>query len=493
MANGNEDEFDLGTDTADEPELSEDEVLKMENEIAAERLRLEKEKDAARNALSANAAMTHLAATLPAMLPTAMRGRFQDQGAIPGLPQDPRMSPMFDMKSVTPPWPSPTDEPMGQMQDLPSYTPEPGAMPPRSIVPFQMPPVPPGFSPPWNQPHQYEPEPGQLPVTAPPQTVRDVVPDYEAGPTIANAARLPAPLPPPMLAAPSAPMVAPPTTGTTPMPQGKIYMGPTISPEAFAAMPQGTRIAPPLPAPLSPEAQTALQRRLALGTGGESNAAAFERLRMADRPGVRTIGVQSAGPSLTSADPMMQRFAMQEQVKRAVAGGMPFEQAFALYAPGMLGRGRGDYTGVRPLTEWQKWQMQNRKTPRPMTERDQAYIDSLKAKEKRAESANEKKEQLPTQSQVLAYKAAKATILRAQEKLDEVVKDSPEYKDVQDQIRQAKEFAKDYEGKFVNLKKGSAKSAGTSGRVRMINPEGKAGTLPEDQVEDAIAAGWKRA
>lgn len=110
-------------------------------------------------------------------------------------------------------------------------------------------------------------------------------------------------------------LAAPPT----PVNQGRMYMGSALTPpqeQAFMQSAPGTRIVPPPPAPLPPDAQAALQGRMAAATGGESPAAALSRLQAADIPGGRTIAVNSEPPysanSLANQHSMMIYDAMKK-------------------------------------------------------------------------------------------------------------------------------------------------------------------------------------
>lgn len=124
----------------------------------------------------------------------------------------------------------------------------------------------------------------------------------------------------PTQAAPVAPPVAPPMTGTQPAPvapvvppqqppveppRNRMFMGPNIGgptnpQEFFGDLSPNRLIMPPAmrnPGPLPPQAQAAMQARLAAGTGAESDPAALSRLQAADRPGSRTIDVRSESPT----------------------------------------------------------------------------------------------------------------------------------------------------------------------------------------------------
>lgn len=84
-----------------------------------------------------------------------------------------------------------------------------------------------------------------------------------------------------------------------PPPQPRMYMGPASGPalDSFSAGqgPSNVNLMPP-PAAMAPQAQSAMQSRLAAGTGGESDPAALSRLQAADAPGSRTISVRSESP-----------------------------------------------------------------------------------------------------------------------------------------------------------------------------------------------------
>src|ERR1019366_10443888 len=90
-------------------------------------------------------------------------------------------------------------------------------------------------------------------------------------------------------------------------PRNRTYMGPMInrmdagngpvmpnanqSPQQFfGAAPRETIVAPPTPT-ITPDAQAALQSRLAAGTQGEPDAALLARMQAQDQPGTRTMGV----------------------------------------------------------------------------------------------------------------------------------------------------------------------------------------------------------
>lgn len=84
-----------------------------------------------------------------------------------------------------------------------------------------------------------------------------------------------------------------------PPPQPRMYMGPASGPalNSFSAGqgPSNVNLMPP-PAAMAPQAQAAMQSRLAAATGGESDPAALSRLQAADAPGSRTISVRSESP-----------------------------------------------------------------------------------------------------------------------------------------------------------------------------------------------------
>lgn len=82
-------------------------------------------------------------------------------------------------------------------------------------------------------------------------------------------------------------------------PRNRTYMGPNIGgptnpQEFFGSLPGGRIVMPPSwrnPAPLPPEAQAALQSRIATATQPESDQALLARVQAQDQPGSATIGV----------------------------------------------------------------------------------------------------------------------------------------------------------------------------------------------------------
>lgn len=97
-----------------------------------------------------------------------------------------------------------------------------------------------------------------------------------------------------------------------PPPQPRMYMGPASGPalDRFSAGqgPSTVNLMPP-PAAMPSQAQSAMQGRLAAGTGGESDAAALARIQAADAPGSRTLAVRSE-PRYSDASLANQRNAM---------------------------------------------------------------------------------------------------------------------------------------------------------------------------------------
>jgi hypothetical protein len=135
-----------------------------------------------------------------------------------------------------------------------------------------------------------------------------------------------------VVAAPFAqqPQIAPPTTPNAPPynlaapspapvvpPQGKIYMGPNISRDQFDKLPEGARVMPP-ERPMAPYQSP------------------LERAQAVDRPGTRTISVDSMPPSLTSIDPIMQKFGAIQAYNQAIQNGAPRETAAAQFLPDMF-------------------------------------------------------------------------------------------------------------------------------------------------------------
>ena len=126
-------------------------------------------------------------------------------------------------------------------------------------------------------------------------------------------------------------------------PRNRTYMGPNIggptNPQEFfgPSLPAGRVIVPPAmrtPAPLTPEAQSALQSRIAAATQPESDTAALARTQALDRPGTRTIGVSRPPMPVPSAGEM--QFEAQQGYLKDVQGGMPIAQARDKWLPLML-------------------------------------------------------------------------------------------------------------------------------------------------------------
>ena len=126
-------------------------------------------------------------------------------------------------------------------------------------------------------------------------------------------------------------------------PRNRTYMGPNIggltNPEEFfgPSLPAGRVIMPPAmrnPAPLTPEAQAALQSRIAAATQPESDTAALARVQALDRPGTRTIGISRPEMPVPSAGEM--QFEAQQGYLTDIKGGMSVTQARDKWLPLML-------------------------------------------------------------------------------------------------------------------------------------------------------------
>lgn len=174
-------------------------------------------------------------------------------------------------------------------------------------------------------------------------------------------------------ALPSAlPTQTPPAAPPVPPPQPKIYMGPNITPQQFQALPTGVtnRLGPP--PVLSPQQQMALQSRLARGTGYEPPQATLARLRAGDRPGVRTLSVmpETRPEVMADASRAQMQFEATQGMRRAIANGMPYEEAFRQFAPAIFGQSAMQ----KPLTAYQQAQIARWNKKPEMTPYQQAQV-----------------------------------------------------------------------------------------------------------------------
>jgi hypothetical protein len=148
-----------------------------------------------------------------------------------------------------------------------------------------------------------------------------------------------------------------PPVAAPPAPQGRMYMGPAMSPDqeaAFMQSPAGTRINL-MPPPPGGSAMTQLQQAQA-----------------ADRPGSRTISLDSAPPSITSSDEASQRFAVQQQIQQAIKGGMTAADALATYGQDLFG------AGGKPMTPYQRAEVDRWNQPKAITPFQRAQMDRWK-------------------------------------------------------------------------------------------------------------------
>ena len=209
----------------------------------------------------------------------------------------------------------------------------------------------------------------------------------------------------PTQAAPVAPPVAPPMTGTQPAPispvapppmlinrggqqypgtpapaptgQGRMYMGPASGEGALMQSAPGTRmnLMPP-PAPVPPQSQAAMRARLAAGTGAESDPAALSRLQAADQPGSRTIAVRSE-PQYSDASLANQRNAMlYNAMKKFDAGDR---------SPEVMAAAMGS-AAPKAMTPYQQAQVERWNKPSTITPYQQAEIERWKRQDLKPET-----------------------------------------------------------------------------------------------------------
>lgn len=109
-----------------------------------------------------------------------------------------------------------------------------------------------------------------------------------------------------------------------PVSQGRMYLGPAMTPEQEAAF----HVAPSLSSRVLVPPPTA-----------ESSAGAAARVAAATAP--PTISAAAGAPSPTSIYPEMRQFYAQQQIRNAVAAGMPMDQAVQTYGPEFFARSSG--------------------------------------------------------------------------------------------------------------------------------------------------------
>lgn len=174
---------------------------------------------------------------------------------------------------------------------------------------------------------------------------------YTAGPMATST-----PIAPPPAPAPSAPL-------SLPISSGRMYMGPSLTPdqeEAFlASAPRTSQVLVP------PAAEPGAAARIAAATAPP------------------TISAAAGAPSPTSIYPEMRQFYAQQQIRNAVASGMPMDEAVQTYGSEFFTR-----AGSKPMTEFQRAQVAHWAQPKLPSPMQVAQMDRWK-KQMTPQDANE--------------------------------------------------------------------------------------------------------
>lgn len=290
------------------------------------------------------------------------------------------------------------------------------------------------------------------------------------------------------------------TTQVVP-PRNRMYMGPNTSgaggtsPQDFFGLvtPYNVRInnlAPP--EPLTPEAQSALQGRLAAATGQKQY-----------------------DPRLTAIDPTLRQFAAQDQIRRAMDQGITAADAMRIYGQGLFapvvpprrynvsGVGLVDESG-QVITPGQRSAAHNV----PGVGLVDAQTGRIITPARTVDPANT--------AQIRALANAKAALQADIARGFARSPNDPDPKKAEEGKRNAQQI-QEWDNEIRRLQGGTAttptprpaatttattptpitrpaaaQTAGTAARIRVKNPQGKIGTIPANQLQEALAAGWTR-
>jgi hypothetical protein len=277
-------------------------------------------------------------------------------------------------------------------------------------------------------------------------------------------------------------------------PRNRTYFGPNIagggpSPQQFFQDAPTNLMLNRMPVP--PIDQTGqVASRIQAATAPESDPAMLGRLRGLDRPGTRTLGISR--PPLPTQGVGEMQFEAQQGYLRDVAT-MGQGEAFKKWAPLLFGQGnRGSAWGMTPA----------QRAANAIATQRVAIAQQESNRRQQALTAPSNK---LSQTGLIDYRNNAARMAQIQKELDVLETKGenllPEERAKRDNL--AKEYlSRMPEGVKADQKPTAtgttpirpnvAKPKASTARIRVRNPQGKIGSIPADQLDDALAAGWKR-
>jgi hypothetical protein len=289
-------------------------------------------------------------------------------------------------------------------------------------------------------------------------------------------------------------------------PRNRMYMGPglavgpdmTRSPqEFFGADARNTMIMPPPPEPLTPDAQAALQSRIARATGGESDASALSRMQAAEGHVPSTIAVNSEPPysdaSLANQRNMMLYNAMKKfdagdrspEVQSLILGKAASSKTSAI--PPLKNINGIGYTYNPNTGQWEA------RTPAKVN----PIQPSIAERQENSRQWNriediQKEMGIMDRNEALSFPVNKIQKSELTKELESLKASTDDYR--KRYIPSPVATATGTTPTPVTPPAGATRPAATtsSDRIRVRNPQGKVGTIPASQLDDAIAKGWKK-
>ena len=312
-----------------------------------------------------------------------------------------------------------------------------------------------------------------------------------------SAASTASPLPPPRPPVVAPPQMPPPRMPALPEVEsfeqvpgrqpGRGYMGPMLQPGEFEQLPPNTitnRAQRPLV--MSPDQQQAQVHSMAQAT----NRAVF--------------------PDLTSRDPTAERFATNALINRRVADGMPREDAIreaVMMHPGLFGTGQKPLSTAQQSLDYRKTldaQKREDALKKPVIVAGSSYVQQPDKSWKQIGTPTPQKlgpaelEEMKITSKALGVAKANLSALRqAKAKPDKISAAIAEVDDLQSELdkyktRPAESPAAGRVSMPDFARPPLLQGTPSQDRVRVKNKDGKIGTIPASQLEEALKQGWKR-
>lgn len=178
--------------------------------------------------------------------------------------------------------------------------------------------------------------------------------------------------------------------------------------------------------------------------------------------------------------PAQQQYEAQQAYQSEIDRGIPPDVAWNRHGPQIM----AGTAGSKPMTQYQQAQVERWQKPPMLTPYQEAQIARWKEQDTR------KKTPVPA-GVATRYKALIAAEMAAN--MGDDAKEKNRTRWAREGFEQEHpELTGSTSSQSPETKPKISPPSGTGGRVRMRSPDGKVGTIPEAQLDDALAAGWKQ-